>query len=56
MVDDIIKIAFMGADIRLAKDKFYSDTLVVDFQNFTMQLIGIIIANIKKLMIPGTVS
>lgn len=51
-----MKVTFMSADLRLKIDSSRSEVLIFDFQDFTMPIITIIMSNLKKFLLIGTVS
>ncbi|XP_065201041.1 alpha-tocopherol transfer protein-like [Planococcus citri] len=52
--DDVIKATFMSGDLRLKIDSCRSDILIFDFKDFTMPIMSLIMANLKKFLILGT--
>lgn len=52
--EDILKVTYMSADLRLKIDHCRSDILIFDLQNFTMPIISLAMANLRKFIILGT--
>lgn len=53
--DDVIKLFYMSADLRLQIDDSPIDIFIFDMQDYTMPVVSMIMANLRKFTIPGTV-
>lgn len=53
--DDVIKLMFMSADLRLQIDDSPVDVFIYDMENYTMPVVSMMMANLRKFIIPGTV-